>query len=60
VHDIENRQAWMLIGMAIHCAYGLDIDMLALKLSPDVDRTYDVERARLVWTYCYVLDRQWV
>lgn len=50
----------MLIGMAIHCAYGLDIDMLALKLSPDVDRTYDVEGARLVWTDCYVLDRQWV
>ncbi|CAK9782420.1 unnamed protein product [Cutaneotrichosporon oleaginosum] len=49
VHTSENRQAWMLIGMAIRCAYGLGIDK--------VDRTYDVERARLVWTYCYLFDR---
>lgn len=58
VHDIENRQAWMLIGMAIRCAYGLGIDKLALRHIPDVDRTYEVERARLVWTYCYLFDRQ--
>ncbi|BEI94648.1 uncharacterized protein CcaverHIS019_0702290 [Cutaneotrichosporon cavernicola] len=57
VHTSENRQAWMLIGMAIRCAYGLGLDKLALKLIPEVDRTYDVERARLVWTYCYLFDR---
>ena len=26
VHGAENRQAWMLIGMAIRSAYGLGID----------------------------------
>lgn len=58
VHGAENNQAWMLIGTAIRCAYSLGIDKLALKLIPEVDRTYDVERARLAWTYCYLFDRQ--
>jgi len=26
VHSNENRQAWMLIGTAIRCAYGLGLD----------------------------------
>jgi hypothetical protein len=58
VHGAENNQAWMLIGMAIRLAYSLGIDKLALKLVSEVDRTYEVERARLAWTYCYLFDRQ--
>ncbi|KAK4689241.1 hypothetical protein P7C73_g879, partial [Tremellales sp. Uapishka_1] len=57
VHGAENRQAWMLIGMAIRCGYGLGIDKLALKLFPDAERTFELERGRLVWTYCYLFDR---
>jgi hypothetical protein len=44
--------------MAIRLAYSLGIDKLALKLVSEVDRTYEVERARLAWTYCYLFDRQ--
>jgi hypothetical protein len=58
VHGSENNQAWMLIGMAIRCAYSLGIDKLALKLLEEQDRTYEVERGRLAWTYCYLFDRQ--
>lgn len=29
VHGAENRQAWMLVGMAIRCAYGLGIDKVS-------------------------------
>lgn len=29
VHGAENRQAWMLIGMAIRCAYGLGIEKVS-------------------------------
>lgn len=58
VHAAENNQAWMLIGIAIRCAYSLGIDKLALKLLEEQDRTYEVERGRLAWTYCYLFDRQ--
>jgi len=30
VHGAENRQAWMLIGMAIRSAYGLGIDKVGM------------------------------
>jgi hypothetical protein len=62
VHGAENRQAWMLIGMAIRSAYGLGIDkvsggpmrqadrQLAQKLIPEAERTIDLERSRLAWT----------
>ncbi|GFZ50946.1 hypothetical protein JCM24511_08704 [Saitozyma sp. JCM 24511] len=57
VHGAENRQAWMLIGMAIRSSYGLGIDKLATKMFPDTERTLELERARLAWTYCYLFDR---
>lgn len=57
-HGAENRQAWMMIGMAIRSAYSLGLDKLAVKVLPKGERTYEVERARLVWTYCYLFDRQ--
>jgi len=65
VHGAENRQAWMLIGTAIRCAYGLGIEkvrfesftrgvglmnQLAMKLLTEADRTPELERARLAWT----------
>jgi hypothetical protein len=33
VHDAENRQSWMLIGMAIRSAYGLGLDKVCQTLS---------------------------
>lgn len=29
VHGAENRQAWMLVGMAIRSAYGLGLDKVS-------------------------------
>lgn len=49
-HGSENRQAWMLIGMAIRLAYGLGLDKQALKLFADEERTMELERARVAWT----------
>ncbi|WOO81900.1 Transcriptional activator ARO80 [Vanrija pseudolonga] len=57
VHGSENRQAWMLIGTAIRAAYMLGLDKLALKLLNETERTFEVERARLAYTYCYLFDR---
>ena len=29
MHGTENRQSWMMIGIAIRCAYGLEIDKVS-------------------------------
>jgi hypothetical protein len=47
----------MLIGCAIRNAYGLGIDKIASKYVPEHERTFELERARLAWTYCYLFDR---
>ena len=47
----------MLIGSAIRAAYGLGLDKLGMKLFDEAERTFDLERARLAWTYCYLFDR---
>lgn len=57
VHGAENRQSWMLIGCAIRNAYGLGIDKIASRFVPPQERTFELERARLAWTYCYLFDR---
>lgn len=57
VHGAENRQAWMLIGLAIRGAYGIGLDKEATKLYHEAERTVELERARLAWTYCYLFDR---
>lgn len=57
VHGAENRQSWMLIGCAIRHAYGLGLDKVATRVHPDSERTFELERSRLAWTYCYLFDR---
>ncbi|CAK9782838.1 hypothetical protein CC85DRAFT_286422 [Cutaneotrichosporon oleaginosum] len=54
LHGLENRRAWALTGTAIRAAYGLGLDQLALE---DGERNADLERARGVWTWCYLYDR---
>lgn len=54
LHGTENRRAWALVGTAIRAAYGLGLDRLALE---DGERDADLERARGVWTWCYLYDR---
>lgn len=44
VHGAENRQAWMLIGMAIRCAYGLGLDKVGGEMrNEDPDCTVSIE-----------------
>ncbi|GMK59278.1 hypothetical protein CspeluHIS016_0702930 [Cutaneotrichosporon spelunceum] len=54
LHGVENRRAWALTGTAIRAAYGLGLDQLALE---DGERNADLERARGIWTWCYLYDR---
>lgn len=54
LHGLENRRSWALTGTAIRAAYGLGLDQLALE---DGERNADLERARGVWTWCYLYDR---
>jgi hypothetical protein len=52
VHGAENRQAWMLTGMAIRTAYGLGLDQIAVTTRPGEggEAAPELERARLAWT----------
>ncbi|OCF34202.1 specific RNA polymerase II transcription factor [Kwoniella heveanensis BCC8398] len=56
-HGDENRQAWQMIGLAVRSAYEMGLDKIALRLLHDYERTLEIERARLAWTYCYLFDR---
>ncbi|WVW86321.1 hypothetical protein I302_108363 [Kwoniella bestiolae CBS 10118] len=53
-HGDENRQGWQLIGLAVRSAYELGLDKMALRLLPDSERTLEIERARVAWTYRHV------
>ncbi|OCF61630.1 hypothetical protein L486_01287 [Kwoniella mangroviensis CBS 10435] len=56
-HGDENRQGWQLIGLAVRSAYELGLDKMALRILSDSERTLEIERARVAWTYCYLSDR---
>ncbi|KAK9234579.1 hypothetical protein V1525DRAFT_412614 [Lipomyces kononenkoae] len=53
----EERMAWNLIGLAIRLSYYLGFDQKTLiDLTDKLDG--ETHRERLVWTYCYMHDRQ--
>ncbi|KAK9321836.1 hypothetical protein V1517DRAFT_325276 [Lipomyces orientalis] len=53
----EERMAWNLIGLAIRLSYYLGFDQKTLiNLTEEMDA--ETHRERLVWTYCYMHDRQ--
>ncbi|WVO21275.1 uncharacterized protein IAS62_002582 [Cryptococcus decagattii] len=56
VHGTDNRRSWSLIGLAIRAAYLLGLDQISLEID-ESSRTPDAERARSVWTWCYLYDR---
>ncbi|KAK6909061.1 hypothetical protein I203_103072 [Kwoniella mangroviensis CBS 8507] len=53
-HGDENRQGWQLIGLAVRSAYELGLDKMALRILSDSERTLEIERARVAWTYRHV------
>ncbi|KAK9321839.1 hypothetical protein V1517DRAFT_159411 [Lipomyces orientalis] len=53
----EERMAWNLIGLAIRLSYYLGFDQKTLiNLTDQMDA--ETHRERLLWTYCYMHDRQ--
>lgn len=57
LHGVENRRSWALTGTAIRAAYGIGLDQMALEDDPGPHPNADIERARGVWTWCYLFDR---
>lgn len=53
----EDRVAWMYIGTALRLAYFLGIDRAAFKSDAQEDSA-SFNRKRLVWSACYICDRQ--
>lgn len=53
----EDRVAWMYIGTALRLGYFLGIDRTSFKSDPNEDQAI-FNRKRLVWSACYICDRQ--
>ncbi|KAG8625435.1 hypothetical protein KVT40_007186 [Elsinoe batatas] len=52
----EDREAWMHVGMALRMGYYLSLDKTAFRIADPKDP--QGLRKRLVWTACFVSDRQ--
>ncbi|KAF2157506.1 hypothetical protein K461DRAFT_273688 [Myriangium duriaei CBS 260.36] len=52
----EDREAWMHVGTALRVGYFLGLDRYSFRLQDAKD--LDAQRKRLVWTACYISDRQ--
>ena len=53
----EDREAWMHVGTALRIGYFLGLDKYSFRL-PDNIKDTQTHRKRLVWTACYISDRQ--
>jgi hypothetical protein len=56
-HQVEACMSWNLVGLAIRYSYFLGLDQRAL-LDRDTELDGKTSHERLVWTYCYLFDRQ--
>jgi hypothetical protein len=53
----EDREAWMHVGTALRIGYYLGLDKYSFPVAEDV-KDPQWKRKRLVWTCCYISDRQ--
>ncbi|KAL1296682.1 hypothetical protein AAFC00_000159 [Neodothiora populina] len=53
----EDREAWMSIGLALRIGYYLGLDKYSFPVADD-KKDPQWKRKRLVWTSCYISDRQ--
>jgi len=53
----EDREAWMHVGNALRIGYFLGLDRYSFRIN-DNAKDPQLQRKRLVWTACYVSDRQ--
>ncbi|KXT06846.1 hypothetical protein AC578_7187 [Pseudocercospora eumusae] len=54
----EDREAWMHVGMALRIGYFLGLDRYSFHVRGDEIKDPHWQRKRLVWTACYISDRQ--
>ncbi|KAK6392334.1 hypothetical protein LTR65_003790 [Meristemomyces frigidus] len=54
----EDREAWMHIGTALRIGYFLGLDRFSFAVRGDDIKDPQWQRKRLVWTACYISDRQ--
>ncbi|EME84251.1 uncharacterized protein MYCFIDRAFT_107328, partial [Pseudocercospora fijiensis CIRAD86] len=54
----EDREAWMHVGMALRIGYFLGLDRYSFHVRGDDIKDPHWQRKRLVWTACYISDRQ--
>lgn len=54
----EDREAWMHIGIALRIGYFLGLDRYSFHVRGDDVKDPQWQRKRLVWTACYISDRQ--
>lgn len=52
----EDREAWMHVGTALRIAYFLGLERYSFHMHDTAD--LQAQRKRLVWTACYISDRQ--
>jgi hypothetical protein len=53
----EDREAWMHVGTALRIGYYLGLDKYSFPVAEDI-KDPQWKRKRLVWTCCYISDRQ--
>lgn len=55
----EDRMCWMTVGTAVRLGYLLGLEQLVMQ-PDDVEEKFSDDRARgkIVWSYCFCLDRQ--
>lgn len=54
----EDREAWMHVGTALRIGYFLGLDRYSFHVRGDDAKDPQWQRKRLVWTACYISDRQ--
>ena len=54
----ESASAWMLVGTAVRLGYLLGLDRTAFRNDAAEAVPPDLHRRRLVWSACYMADRQ--
>lgn len=54
----EDREAWMHVGTALRIGYFLGLDRYSFAVKCDDVKDPQWQRKRLVWTACYISDRQ--
>ena len=54
----EDREAWMHVGTALRIGYFLGLDRYSFAVRGDDVKDPQWQRKRLVWTACYIIDRQ--